>query len=404
LERKNKDFIKINHQNTTNMKRTWMLLSAVAFLLPVLVQAQSSSYEDDLYYNPPKAKVITEKKYTRESPANTTNVAVQQNENGNVKVFDNSRTLKVRDVDEYNRRVPISDSEISPENDSANAEENDNKESTDAPYEYSERVRRFHNPDFTTQITDDGYLNIYVEDNANVNVYYLDDSSHGFMSPFFYDSNYYGAGWRWRDWSPYYSYYYDPWYSPWSFYEPWYYGGGFGFGWNPWYSGYYGYGYGYGFYPYYGFGGYYGYNGWGHSHNRYHLNSDQNRFLSNNGGGRSSQSRLSGNSYSRYTSTSSRSNSNGYALRSASSRSAYNSRTVTRSAESTDYSSPYVSRSRTSSSGSSSEPANVTRSNNSSSYTRSYTPSSSYRSGSGGGSSRGSSGGGSRGGNSGGRR
>jgi len=399
------------------MKRTWMLLSAVAFLLPVLVQAQSSSYEDDLYYNPKKAKVITEEKnYTPVSNATDATIEQTENEeNENAQIVDNSGTSKARDVDEYNRHASINnDPEVLEGNDTDAVE--DANGSTGAPYEYSERVRRFHDPDFTTQITGDGYLNVYVEDNADVNIYYLDDSQSGFMSPFFYDSYYYGSRWRWRNWSPYYSYYYDPWYSPWSYYDTWYYGGGFGGGWNPWYGGggYYGY---YGYSPYY-YGGYYGYNHGGYSHHRYHLNSDQNRYLSNNGGGRNSLSRYSGSVASRSGSTSLR---NGTALRSASSNGTA-SRAVTRSASRNTYSgsgvsgsqastrsSSYtVSRSRTSSNGSSSSQSTVTRSSrpsstSSSSYsTRSYSPSSSSFGGSSGNSSSG--GGSSRGGGNGGRR
>ena len=69
------------------MKTRWMILPAVAFLLPVLVQAQSLSYEDDLYYNPKKAKVETPQKKAARADR-------EQTQNESVRVYDNTGTLK----------------------------------------------------------------------------------------------------------------------------------------------------------------------------------------------------------------------------------------------------------------------------------------------------------------------
>ena len=398
------------------MKRTWMLLTAVAFLLPILVQAQSLSYEDDLYYNPTKAKVITGQNNTSKSTAGVANATVQT-ENGNVQIYDNSGTLKIRDVDEYNRHVSMDNSDLLATNETVASEENGDEMSTEAPYEYSERVRRFNDPKFTKQVTDDGYLNIYLQDSSKVNVYYIDGGSNGFMSPDYYDSNYYGNGWR--NWSPYYSYYYDPWFSSWGFYDSWY--GGYG--------GYYGYE------PYwgwdcYGGGGAYVYSGGGN--NRHHLSSDQRNFLINNRTG-FSQGRTAGSittrsgsaathsgsgsvitrsgvnvnsrngnySIARSTGTYSRSISNGYVVRSTTSGQPIYYRVVTRPASSS-YS---VSRTGNSSSSvssgtSSSSTVNTVRSSSSTSSSSYSAPASSssassgsYSGGGGGGGSRSSGGG-----------
>jgi hypothetical protein len=408
------------------MKRTWMLLTAVAFLLPILVQAQSLSYEDDLYYNPTKAKVITGQNNASKSTAGVANPTVQT-ENGNVQIYDNSGTLKIRDVDEYNRHVSMDNSDLLAinENETVASEGNGDELSTEAPYEYSERVRRFNDPKFTKQVTDDGYLNIYIQDSSKVNVYYIDGGSNGFMSPDYYDSYYYGNGWR--NWSPYYSYYYDPWFSSWGFYDSWY--GGYG--------GYYGYE------PYcgwdcYGGGGAYVYSGGGN--NRHHLSSDQRNFLLNNRTGfsqgrtagsittrsgsatthsgsgsvitRSGVSSRNGNySIARSTGTYSRSISNGYVVRSTTSGQPTYYRVVTRPASNsysvsrTENGSNSVSRGTSSSysrssSNSSSSTVNTVRSSSStsSSSSSSYSApasssSGSYSGGGGGGGSRSSGGG-----------
>jgi hypothetical protein len=97
------------------------------------------------------------------------------------------------------------------------------------PYEYSERIRRFHDPDFTTHITDGEYLNIYVEEGADVDVYYLDGYSN-WMSPFYYDRYYYPYyGPYWHHWA--YFGFYDPWYC--GYVNPWYYH--YYWGWDPWF-------------------------------------------------------------------------------------------------------------------------------------------------------------------------
>jgi len=276
---KSKFFIRKNHLNSIIMKTRWIILPALALLIPVLAQAQSSSYEDDLYYNPNKVEVEAPQK-------ESSKVREESMQDESVRVHDNTGTLRrndIRNVDEYNRRAPL-DSEAVAENVPDSVDENGQ------PFEYAERVRRFHDPKFTTHITDNEYLDIYIEDGADVDVYYVDNNSNGWMSPFYFDNFYYPRyGYRWNN----YNMYYNPWgYSSWGYYDPWYAGS---YGWDyGFYGGYYGYGY-----PgYYGYGGY-NYGGGhhhgdmgegGHSRNN-RLNSDQRRFLSNNGSGRTTTTR-----------------------------------------------------------------------------------------------------------------
>lgn len=360
-------------------------------LLPVLTQAQSSYYEDDLYYNPKKVKIEVSVKNTK------TSIEDKSAQNESVRVYDNSSKLKrykTRDVDEYNRHVSQNSSEDIVDNDSMSEE---NKEGQ--PFEYAERIRRFHDPKFTTHITDDEYLDIYVEDGADVDIYYTNDNYVGWMSPFYYDNYYYPRfGYRWNGWYSNYGFYYDPWcYSSWGYYDPWY-AGSFGWGWG----GYYDYGY-----PGYGYdGGYYGYDGGGrYSGNRHSLNPDQRRFISSNilSG---STSRTTGSTITRSSSRSSsgvsaHSYSTGAYTRSSgtANRSSLTGTTTTRSSSSgTSRSSSSTSSSETPSSSSRSSSNSLTRSssytpdNSPSSRSSSYEPS---RSSSLGSSSRSSDGGGS---------
>jgi hypothetical protein len=151
-----------------------------------------------------------------------------------------------RDVDVYNRRPSYKNDELS-----VNYEEEFlddslliSREEYEA-FQYSERIRRFHNDKFTTHITEDGYVNIYIEEGADVDIYYMDDySCDPWMSHWYYDVYYrpYQYGWSHYGYYGYYSpwrfngWYYgfhDPWYYSW--YSPWYHS----WGWDPYYYDYY---------------------------------------------------------------------------------------------------------------------------------------------------------------------
>jgi len=287
------------------MKTKWMIPMTLALMLTGLAQAQT--FEDDLYYNPKTAKA--------ESKPTTQNKTTAQKTNANVRVYDQTGTLKtydLRNVDEYNRRpnAVLVNEELAADtlakSDSLALDENGQ------PFEYSERIRRFHNPNFTKQITDDEYLSIYVEDGADVNIYYTDGSARQFMSPFYYDNYWYPSyGYGWNNWYRRgWGMYYDPWmYGGWGYSDPWYsgyYGYGFGSWYDPWW-GYGGYGgcYGgyYGYYGnYYGHGGGWGYYGGSYgtlgrdafSRNRHTLSNNQRDFISNVGSGRLSSNRATG--------------------------------------------------------------------------------------------------------------
>lgn len=271
------------------MKTTWYIYVITGMMLCGTTHAQSV-YEDDIYYDPTQKPVFQQKASASKTVTN--------------KVY--SATPSGRNVDEYNRRLG---SESTTYEDISYVEDPNQMDTleTGQPFEYSERIRRFHNKKFNTHITDGAYLNIYVEDAGytDVNIYYIDGYSNAWMSPFYYDSYYYPRnGWSLNNWyRNRWNVYYDPWtYTSWGYYDPWFsvrYHNNFWY--DPWwgYAGYrplypywydpYAYGYYHGYYDgYYGgfYGGYYGQR----SSNRV-LSSSQRDFVSRVGSGLSSRSR-----------------------------------------------------------------------------------------------------------------
>ena len=138
--------------------------------------------------------------------------------------------------------------------------------------EYAERIRRFHNPRYTIFIGDPRYNDIFFLNNFDWNVYV--DGTYAYVTPtwtnpYWWNYEYssmgfggFGYGWH----SPFYSGYGG-------YYDPWGYGGFYGYGsmygygnyWDP-------YGYGYGYDGYYG--NYYGYGSGGYWNGYSHRNKN----------------------------------------------------------------------------------------------------------------------------------
>lgn len=188
--------------------RILTLLCTIAFVSTANLSAQS--YDDDAYYHPKLAKKHS--------------LSLNLKEDKPVEVAKvQPAGLATRDVDEYNRRG-IADKASSSDSVLISAEEYQE-------FQYSERIRRFHDADFTTHITDDGYMNIYLEEGAEVTIFYDDNRwddyyYHAWMSPWAYDM-YYRPYWTYN--YHYYTYdyhwhrYHHDWYY-WGGYDPWYYG------------------------------------------------------------------------------------------------------------------------------------------------------------------------------------
>lgn len=174
-------------------------------------------YDDDIYYNPSKAKT-KEKKSTK------------ANSNSNVIIVDYpaADTYIVTgdgvniDIDTYNRRGVFA-------NDSINATSTVNSEN----FECTQQIERFYNPDVIVESQDETVAQIYYATPAtDVNIY-VGSPSWGFG---YYP--YYSSPWYWG--TPHSWWYYNSW-----AYNPWYWDYGPYWSYPSWYWGYGGY------YPYY---------------------------------------------------------------------------------------------------------------------------------------------------------
>lgn len=185
------------------MKKTsFLLLLSMSAVLPVAAQ---DYYDDDIYYDPSKAKVEKQEKVdkTRE---------VADFEEPTYQVYNTSP----RDVDEYNRRG----GQYAMRGDSLQAEPTANAD----VFAYTEQIERFDNPDIVKGSTDERLKELYYADDVNIYIGVPTTSvSFSLFSP--WDSWYY-PGWYTSWYSPWY---YSSWYSP---FYPYY-------GWNNWYWGSY---------------------------------------------------------------------------------------------------------------------------------------------------------------------
>ncbi len=191
---------------------------------------------DDIYYNPAKDKAKEQAKTVK---ANN-QAARQYNPATFTPTPDYTaagsydfNTGSTRDVDEYNRRTPVS---------SASQLADSTKNESD-DFEYTRRIERFHNPDIVVESNDPDLIEYYYTTEpaspSVVNIYVNNDPWWGWnrpycstwaWSPFYYNYNtWWGPSWS-LGW-------YDPWYS-WSWGPSWGWGPSYGWGWSgPWHPG-----------------------------------------------------------------------------------------------------------------------------------------------------------------------
>ncbi|KAA6335836.1 hypothetical protein EZS27_015956 [termite gut metagenome] len=211
------------------------LLFALCF--PIL---SAQNYNDDLYYIPEKNKE-TGKNFTKKEVKTTTTTTIYTTPQTTVVIRD-SKTKKIRDVDEYNRRYDSSSYHFEPNGDTLYIEE---KNATDLDgewingfngsqddYEYAERIIRFRNPRYAVHISSPLYWDVvYGLNSWDWNVY--TDGWYAYAFPAFPNR----LWWDWRfnsfglGWGSYYSWnyvgYWGGYYHPYhSYYYPHYYGGG----------------------------------------------------------------------------------------------------------------------------------------------------------------------------------
>lgn len=195
------------------MKKRYIIMSALAFTLPLVHVQADDFFDDDIYYNPAKEKqVIKQSSY--------------------IANFDDL------DVDTYNRRGQYYVSPIDTVGERIGTEED---------FVYTQKLQKFYNPtivvenaDILADVLENSYGNVeIVIDNGNINFspVYFPGSYYGFYSP---------RAWAYSTWG-WGPAYYDPWYNPWSWgpsyswypgwswsWGPsWGYGPGWSWGWGP---------------------------------------------------------------------------------------------------------------------------------------------------------------------------
>lgn len=231
-----KTFYKILKINSIN------LFIICLMLLASCSSTQYSSNNDDVYYSRKNKQISNTVPVTENSIAKTDNeeiVTVQPTEQSVESVGDNSKFDQTSDQRYSSNNQSIQNNDSTQKNPSYSNSETYTDENGNAyvtnnyynddyyDYEYSSRLRRFHQPNLRYNYYDDYYTNSYW--------YSYDPYSYG-------TSIYLGYNWYW----PHYSYFRPGW--------DWSYGIGFGWGmplgycgWDPFYSSYYPYWYGYGY-------------------------------------------------------------------------------------------------------------------------------------------------------------
>lgn len=181
-------------------------------LLGCMASVSAQDYEDDIYYNPDKAK-----------PKKATPVAVTNSYPAADTYTQGAQSQRSISVDDYNRRgIFAADTAVV-------------KTENTPDFAYTRRIEQFYNPDVVTSSADPELAQYYYSEPAtSVNI--IVNNPY----PSYWGYPYYGRAWAWA--SPYYGYWgaWDPWYGPsWSWSWNW--------GWN---------------YPYYPSWGWYP--GWGY--------------------------------------------------------------------------------------------------------------------------------------------
>lgn len=219
---------------TMTMKsRLSLLLAAFALFSYGFASAQGYD-DDDIYYNPSKAKTQKTTKKTVEEPA-----VAYPSADSYTPVPGSGRNI---DVDAYNRRYMTSSDTASALPQSA----------AGGDFQYTQQIERFYNPNVIIESPDQEVARVYYsEPTTDVNIYINTPSYWGssFYSPYTYSSWYYDSPWYWgtpRSWWYYNSWAYNPWnWGPswsWTWGPSWNWGWGPSWSWGGYYPGHWGHG------------------------------------------------------------------------------------------------------------------------------------------------------------------
>lgn len=186
--------------------RLLILMGVVGFGFSNLIGAQDF---DDIYFDSSSSNSKDKKQV--QQPVAENNVV----EEYAGRSFSGENYIAERDVDEYNRR-----GEYYAQSDTASYAA-DSTYTDDDTFQYTERIKRFHNPSVVIESSDPDLVDLYVYTRPSVNIVVGTPT----YSPLTVSTFLYTPSWGYYDPWPGYSYYhwaYDPFYL--SFYDPFFYG------------------------------------------------------------------------------------------------------------------------------------------------------------------------------------
>ncbi|MDE7025182.1 MAG: hypothetical protein K2O88_04790 [Paramuribaculum sp.] len=196
------------------MNKFRILTFIAAMALGCTASTYAQDYEDDIYYNPDKAKKTAPIKNKTTNNYTQTGVGTYPAADTYTQGAESQRSIS---VDDYNRRGIFA-------SDTTHA----TKESAQG-FVYTRRIEQFYNPDVVTSSTDPELAQYYYSEPAtNINI--IVNNPY----PSYWGYPYYGSAWAWAN--PYYNYWgaWDPWYGPsWSWSWGWNYPYRPGWGWRP---------------------------------------------------------------------------------------------------------------------------------------------------------------------------
>ena len=209
------------------LRQLALLSLAMAFSHSAIAQNH-----DDIYYDSSKDE---EKNVVEEVKDETIIVSVNPdeiNQDAMYNYFSDDQTanwhgniVENRDVDEYNRR------DVGLVENSLQADMAGDTISIDPSvlngdtFQYTERIRRFHDPDIITESDDEELVDLYVYTRPEVNL--VIGTPTYYVSPF--SAGLYFSSWAYDPW--YYDFYY-PWYDPWYYRPAWHWS--WSWSWNWW--------------------------------------------------------------------------------------------------------------------------------------------------------------------------
>lgn len=209
------------------MKLRLLTISAALLLGGIGVISAQNYDDDDIYFNPDKAKKSAPAK--KKTPAKASPNAIIYYPVSDFPAADTYAPAQTstRDIDEYNRRGIFATDSI-PYDSIGNID-----------FQWTRQIEKYHNPEVVKGSSDPELAQYYYAEPANVNIIV---NGPGYWGYPYYGSYYYGypGSWAWRNyWN---NYWWGPslgWSVGWEWGPSWAWGPGWNWGWGPAWSGWY---------------------------------------------------------------------------------------------------------------------------------------------------------------------